>query len=634
MKKLKYILYLVVAMLAMTACSDELVAPQTDNQNPLNQDKGIGQLVLFSSGSSGNTTTRAVIPYMEQEGRFVCKMYYHAKATDTDASAFDVENTPITSWLRVNNKEGNSVYWNREFRDLTDADLEDPNYKDYGFDPNAQFFYWRNRLDHIFLAYTDFNLLKTNKWELSTNTDKDGNTLPRSRALFMYPEADGEKKTKTGTKPSWETYNYKKMVFATDKESNPDFDKDKFDAYKAYEENPEKWEDEHPYEPVPEPYTVPSTIDVLKFEEFETTTTYPMTAEYEDHFPISGYYSSPTITKETIEDTQKKVIDLIKSSTLTDEQKVALEKDLKQESLYSDEEETAEGTFHNGRWWVAYKTDAFDAEGKLVDFNKILVYQLREKKKIEDVIEVAPANVFDLTRKPIKNAPGTYEINSINEQPDPLIAYTKMKPTGATQEANRVRLYFKHQFSQIQVNLMKGENTPDIKPENILSVELLGVTEKGYVFTNINKDGTQIPPTYDPVVKSKFTAEQLKDNEHGTSFNMFKMDDDAKPLTSLRSFNAIAFGQLQAIRITWKEDDYEEDEETKAGVKHVATYAITIDDRGHSLKNLQSGYRYVYDFELRRGTIAFIRAVIDGWQLSDDLNYGTSGIIDNSTSTN
>lgn len=580
-----------VAMLVVTACSDSFDLAQSGTENPLNQDKGIGQLVLFSSGNSGNTTTRAVIPYMEQEGRFVCKMYYHAKATDTDASAFDVENTPITSWLRVNNKEGNSVYWNREFRDLTPADREDANFKDYGFDPNAQFFYWRNRLDHIFLAYTDFNLLKTNKWELSTNTDKDGNTLPRSRALFMYPEADGEKKTKTGTKPSWETYNYKKMVFATDK-------------------------------------------DVLKFEEFETTTTYPMTAEYEDHFPISGYYSSPTITKETIEDTQKKVIDLIKSSTLTDEQKVALEKDLKQESLYSDEEETAEGTFHNGRWWVAYKTDAFDAEGKLVDFNKILVYQLREKKKIEDVIEVAPANVFDLTRKPIKNAPGTYEINSINEQPDPLIAYTKMKPTGATQEANRVRLYFKHQFSQIQVNLMKGENTPDIKPENILSVELLGVTEKGYVFTNINKDGTQIPPTYDPVVKSKFTAEQLKDNEHGTSFNMFKMDDDAKPLTSLRSFNAIAFGQLQAIRITWKEDDYEEDEETKAGVKHVATYAITIDDRGHSLKNLQSGYRYVYDFELRRGTIAFIRAVIDGWQLSDDLNYGTSGIIDNSTSTN
>lgn len=626
----------VLCLLAVVSCTDELAVDQSGTENPLNQDKGIGELVLFSSGNSGNSSTRAVIPYMEQHGRFVCKMYYHAKATDQDSDPFDTETTPITSWLRVNDNEGNSVYWNRTFPDvngdgyvneldLTDADREDPNYKDYGFDPNAQFFYWRNRLDHVFLAYTDFNLLKKNKWERSNITDKNGNTLPRSRALFMYPEYDGEKKTKTGTKTTWDIYNYKKMVFVWTPKPNPDFEADKKAEYDEYFADPVAWEVNHPGQTPPEPYTVPDTIDVLEFKDFETTTIYPVTDEYAGHFPISGYYGGTDIPTSTINDTRNKVIALIESSSLTEVQKAALKEDLQRPNIYSEEENTAEGTFHNDRWWVAYKSDAFVGDGTL-DFDKILVYQRREIQKIEDVIATAPANVFDLTRN--------IGMNSMADQPDPLIALTRMKPLGATQEANRVRLYFKHQFSQIQVNLTKGENTPDIKVDNILSVELLGVTKKGYVFTNINPDGSQIPPTYDPVVKKDFTPEQLKENEHGTSFSMFDMKD-AKPQSSLKSFNAIAFGQLQAIRITWKEDDYTEEDGTKVdGVKHVATYAITVDDRGHSLKNLESGYRYVYDFELRRGTIAFIRAIIDGWQLDDELDHKTDGFIDNSVQTN
>lgn len=248
------------------------------------------------------------------------------------------------------------------------------------------------------------------------------------------------------------------------------------------------------------------------------------------------------------------------------------------------------------------------------------IYSIRGKKNIEDVIAVAPANTFDLRRGD--------NMTKMADQPDPLIALTKMKPTGATQEANRVRLHFKHQFSQIQVNLTNAENTAEITADRIKSVELLGVSEKGYVFTNINPDGTQIPPSYDPVIKSQYTEEQLKENEEGTSFNMFDMGT-AKPATSLKSFNAIAFGQLKAIRITWQEEDYKDEngEVVEEGVKHVATYKITVDDRGNSLVNLKSGFRYMYDFELRRGTIAFIRATIDGWQLSDDLNYGTSGTI-------
>lgn len=610
----------ILCLLAVVSCTDDLAIDQSGTENPLNQDKGIGELVLFSSGNTGNSSTRAVIPYMEQEGRFVCKMYYHAKATDTDASPFDTVSTPITSWLRVNNNEGNSVYWKNDF-DMSGVDTNHQDYKDYGFDSRAQYFYWRNRLDHVFLAYTDFNKLKTNIYGKNQGQ------------LFMYPESDGAKKTKTGTRKTYKNVGYKQLVFGIVPIPNPDYDADekrnRDEAIAQWEQDKAAWEEEHPGESCPEAYTVPETIDVFGVKEVNPDANYPVYSG--SMFPLSTNADSYLDnSKETIVATRNKVLSYVDASTiLTQAEKTVLKDDLDRLGE-SEEVNTAEGTFRYDRWWLYFNPDAdnaFDNDGA-VNLAAPGVYLgcAYQKQEIEDIIATAPANVFDLKRKP--------GMNSMADQPDPLIALTKMKPLGATQEANRVRLYFKHQFSQIQVNLTKGENTPDIKKENILSVELLGVTEKGYVFTNINPDGTQIPPTYDPVVKNKYTPEQLKENEHGTSFSMFVMDENAKPLSSLKSFNAIAFGQLQAIRITWKEDDYVEDGTTYEGVKHVASYAITVDDRGHSLKNLQSGYRYVYDFELRRGTIAFIRAIIDGWRLVDELNHGTDGFIDNSTQTN
>lgn len=653
----------ILCLLAVVSCTDELAVEQSGTENPLNQDKGIGELVLFSSGNSGNSSTRAVIPYMEKEGRFVCKMYYHAKATDQDSDPFDTETTPITSWLRVNDKEGNSVYWNKSFPDvnndgkvneydLTEADRKDPNYLDYGFDPNAQFFYWRNRLDHVFLAYTDFNMLMSNKYNMGT--DSKGNSVPVARSLFMYPDYDGEKKTKTGQIESWPLQDYKKLKIRSVEKDNPEYS----------EEAKTEWESEHTDDV---PYPQPEKIYVLQTNGTEQIS-YPSRGL---HFPLMSdsdyydYYNDRTVEKETIEKTRELVLSIVDATnSLSEDEKTALKLDL-QRTGYSEPESTSEGTFKYARWWVGIDPTvegAFNDDGSVNLFKEdAIVYCERDKQKIEDVITTAPANVFDMRR--------SVEMTSMADQPDPLIALTKMKPTGATQEANRVRLYFKHQFSQIQVNLTKGENTPELSAENIVSVELLGVTEKGYVFTNINSDGTQIPPAYDPVVLSKYTEAQLKKNPHGTAFNMFKMDADAQPATSLQSFNAIAFGQLQAIRITWKEEPTNEtyteatakEENDKhlvdnngkkpgeegyvakyedgytpvaAGeeippVHHVATYKITVDERGQSLVNLKSGYRYVYDFELRRGTIAFIRAVIDGWQLSDELNYGTSGTIKN-----
>lgn len=584
---------LLTAVLFVVACTDDLFVGE--ETNPSTDDKGIGQLVLFSTGNAGNVTTRAeVCPYMERDGRFVCKMFYHAKATDTDASPFDTISTPITSWLRVNNNEGNSVYWQKDF-DMAGVDQGHQDYLDYGFDSRAQYFYWRNRLDHIFLGFTDYNQLKTNTY---------GTTQGK---LFMYPERDGEKKTKTGETVTWPVVGYYKLNIRT--------------------------EDDH-----------------LVCDAPTYTTSYPGGGPYGTYL----YHNTEVANAALLA-----LDDAIEASSMSDDDKTALKADLRR-SMSTTPEETVEGTFRNDCWMLAYDPEKVDPITHCLDFTdpSTTIYCNREKEKIEDVIAVAPANTFDLTR-------GTRD--TIAEQPDPLIALTKMKPTGATQEANRVRLHFKHQFSQIQVNLVNAENTAEITAENIVSVELLGVTKKGYVFTNINPDGTQIPPSYDPVIISQYTEEQLKENPHGTAFNMFDMGT-AKPTTSLKSFNAIAFGQLQAIRITWQEEPTGENytaetaaEENakyliadangkkpgddgytttyKSGytpvnegdvvppVKHVATYKITVDDRNNSLVNLRSGFRYMYDFELRRGTIAFIRATIDGWLLDDDLDFNTSGTI-------
>lgn len=613
-------------MLTVTACSDDLVIVQ-QGENPMNLDKGIGELVLFSTGNAGNTTTRAeVCPYMEENGRFVCKMFYHAKADDTDASPFDTISTPITSWLRVNNNEGNSVYWQKDY-DMTGVDKSHQDYIDYGFDSRAQYFYWRNRLNHIFLGFTDYNKLKTNTY---------GTTQGK---LFMYPEYDGAKRTKVGEREDWSTeVGYYKLNLREEDVPNPEYDED----------------DKNAAEERGESYDVPESIRKLVCNGSTYSTARPDGGNYAYYLA----FSSATGVTETLRTILSDAIDA--STTLSGDEKTALKNDIGR-GYPTTPEETAEGKFRNYYWIVEYDYEKADPETHLPDLNDeaTVFYCARQKQQIEDVIATAPANTFDLTR-------GTK--TNMLEQPDPLIALTKMKPTGATQEANRVRLHFKHQFSQIQVNLVNAENTAEITAENIVSVELLGVTKKGYVFTNINPDGTQIPPSYDPVIISQYTEEQLKENPHGTSFNMFVMEDAAKPVTSLKSFNAIAFGQLQAIRITWQEEETHENytEETaaeanskylvadsegktpgddgytptyKAGytpvnigdvvppVKHVATYKITVDDRGNSLVNLRSGFRYMYDFELRRGTIAFIRATIDGWQLSDDLDFNTSGTI-------
>lgn len=132
--------------------------------------------------------------------------------------------------------------------------------------------------------------------------------------------------------------------------------------------------------------------------------------------------------------------------------------------------------------------------------------------------------------------------SSIADQPDPILATEVKAPT----ETNRVTLNFKHQFSQIQVNVKNAEGT-NITSDQITKVELLGVSQTGYVYTKLNADGTVNPPTASVVDLDIFDDEELATNKWGTSFGMFEITTDGY----LKSFNAIAFGTLRAIRVTW-----------------------------------------------------------------------------------
>ena len=216
---------------------------------------------------------------------------------------------------------------------------------------------------------------------------------------------------------------------------------------------------------------------------------------------------------------------------------------------------------------------------------------------------------YDLTRG---------EKTAMSEQPDPIQALETAHPQGSTPEANRVRLFFRHQFSQIQVNLKNSKDASvEIDESLIEKVELLGVAETAYVAYCIEPDGT-VPATVAETVNvddPKYAATK-KDNPYGSCFNMFVRSIPATGY--LKSFECIAFGTLQGIRITWKESHEEN------AVKHVATFKGL--DAAH--KKLTSGRKYIYNMELRRSLIAQVTAQVAPWEV-DDTDYQADGTIQN-----
>ena len=389
--KIKYLHIAMVALL-MTGCSEA----EIDNGQ---QQKGL-MPVLFSAGNTEATVTRATASYMPMDSRFVCSMFFHAGANDTNESKF---NDPVsdvnmtTAWLKISNNTGNAVYWNKEYSEVKKDSLDD-----YGFDMNSKCFYWQNRLNHIFLALTDYNKLKT----------QDGTDDVTTGTLKLFPDVD---------------------------------------------------------------------------------------TQYKENYMLA----------------------------------------------------------------------------------------------------------YDLTRG---------QKTSMSEQPDPILALETARPSGGTPEANRVKLFFKHQFAQIQVNLKSSlDESAVIKDEWIESVELLGVAETGYVPYCILPDGTLPAVTSLPInVDADKYQKTIKDNPYGSSFNMFQRSTPVGGY--LRSFECIAFGTLQGIRITWRESDATD------AVKHVATY------KGVKNLTLKSGTKYIYNMELRRSLIAEVTAKIKPWEM-DTSNYSTNGTI-------
>lgn len=244
-------------------------------------------------------------------------------------------------------------------------------------------------------------------------------------------------------------------------------------------------------------------------------------------------------------------------------------------------------------------TDNNDLDGSISNGSLKIYPDVTDKYKDKYML------AYDLTRG---------EKKAMSEQPDPILALETARPSGGTPEANRVKLFFKHQFAQIQVNLKSSlDASAVIDSAWIERVELLGVAETGYVPYCILSDGTLPAATSLPInVDDNKYQTTIKDNPYGSSFNMFQRSTPVGGY--LKSFECIAFGTLQGIRITWRESDAAD------AVKHVATY------KGVKNLELKSGTKYIYNMELRRSLIAEVTAKIKPWEM-DTADYSADGTI-------
>ena len=210
-------------------------------------------------------------------------------------------------------------------------------------------------------------------------------------------------------------------------------------------------------------------------------------------------------------------------------------------------------------------------------------------------------------------------LTSITQQPDPAQALTVMYPGGATQEANRVPLVFSHSLSQVVVNVKVGATsgiTEALTADDITRIEMLGVAEEAYTFYELDlTNATYHAPAHKPIDLSQYSEAQLENNPYGTTIDMFAREAAECPPGYLRSFHANAFGNLKALRIHWVEPDAER-------IEHITTFVV----QDPAFVNLQSGTRYIFNIELRRGTVAVIRPEILPWEIDETVNT-TSGFV-------
>ena len=620
--RLKTYIRLVMLMLPLAmivSCSDDLL---DDGGMSATGGKGIGEMVRFASGTTQNSLVprsgEAKTYYMPDAYRFVARMYYKAQ---TGSEKFDTLGTDQTAWMKVSGNVGNSLYWNKDYTPV------DPNTKgkggvdEYGNDFSAPAFYWQNRKEHAFLAWTDLNKATQivggpAQGQLKFNEDEaykvyTSNTVskwvpkyymiygvdekfPSLAAMFKYvQEQDGA------------IFSASQNAFATEKNFVWTTD----DAKNSYRYS-YGWQ-----------YKSSTHYAKIEYDNNDPA----LANKYENgwvqylmYFDKIAYTAAIPADAIKVYDDKNEVLRFLKDKE-TGKYICAAEAKKDADGKYLD----AEGNITTDKNQYVYTYYLTDEDGNLrYDESKprytFYYKEYAEKETVKETFEY-PVLAFDLTRG---------DKTSMAEQPDIVQARTIQAPTGASQESNRVNLYFKHKFSQLQVNVKNAaDNSVQINRNDIVKVELLGVTEKGYVFTELDADGNVKEATYEDIDFSKFTEEQLKENQFGTSLQMFELPEAETASGYLKSFNGIAFGQLQAIRITWKETE-------NPDYVHAATYRVPDKDPVKpdvNLRDLKSGVRYVWNIEIRRGTLAIIRTEIVDWELPEDEEYNGSadGIIQN-----
>lgn len=663
-------------MFIMTACTDTFIDDEGGTGVP-SIDKGIGQMILFTTGTtstsiatradgdggdgagdknSGITITPGKTYYMPDDGRFVIRMYYKPSASGTDDlnEPYDVSgSSDVTTWMKVDGYVGNSLYWNKEYSPVNSGIKGKGGVDDYGNDYSATALYWQNRKKHAFLAWTDLNKLT----EIAYSPDKNSGGLKFAPADETYQKHTGEKKLQwvnagyevfpnqefktwaalrtfleTGSnyesqinnkKPGEADFGGQNYSYANGWSCKYRYEKEYLEHNQTVDATHRKtgWKEYQIFNnKLPYPGDTSGDNIIIRYDAkgvpaylFDQSASKYL-AQIEIKFYTLNSEGNPT---KNIYTPVESDINVTQSNTTLDLSKVH----------DGDRIKKADGETAIAQCKFIYNlTDdygnvRYDEESPSYTF----YFRDLEEEKEQAVIEEYQANVFDLTRKPVKDAQGditSYGINRIGDQPDIIQALTEKAPLGATQESNRVNLYFKHQFSQVQVNIKTSADlSVVIDKDDIKKVELLGVSEKAYVFTELNKNGKVEPTTYEHVDVSQYSDEHLAKNQYGTAFEMFDMAEGKVsyeyPTGYIKSYNAITFGQLQAIRITW--------EESSTNITHESTYLVG----NEKLKNLQSGNKYVWNIELRRGTLAIVRTEIVDWIVpQNELEYGTNGTID------
>ena len=164
----------------------------------------------------------------------------------------------------------------------------------------------------------------------------------------------------------------------------------------------------------------------------------------------------------------------------------------------------------------------------------------------------------------------------------------------------------------------------DLQKVSIQKVELLGVSKEAYVFYEVDADGNYHAPYAVRVDLRDYTAEQLEQNPYGTAMPLYETTEFLTD-AYLKAYHALAFGRLNAIRVTWVEMPDGESTPAEQQVKHVVTRKVDTEGR-----DLKSATRYLFNLELRRGELAILVPEIQPWEI-DETPYKLDGKLDKSS---